>query len=204
MSCSDTRLALGAYVLGALDPPERCEVDRHLAGCPACRDELAAVAGLPALLGRLSADEVAAGPPRPGPALLERTLAELRRRRRRRLVASIACLAVGVALVAAAVVVRERPPTPVTATSHGVRAEVTMQTRDWGTALAVQVNGTYGRQRCQLVVTGRDGHREVAASWATTRSGKVRVTGATSIPQAQVAAVSVALQDGTPIVTVRR
>jgi predicted anti-sigma-YlaC factor YlaD len=201
--CSQARLALGAYVVGTLDPAERSAIDRHLARCPACRDELAGLAGLPALLGRLSAGEVVAGPPRPGPALLDRTLAELRHRRRRRLAVATAAVAAGVVLAGTAVVVtREPPPAPVTATSHGVRAEVTMQDRNWGTLLAVRVAGTYGAHRCQLVVIGRDGQREVAASWATTGSGEVRVTGATSIPQAQVTSVSVALQDGTPLVTV--
>ena len=31
--------SLGSYLLGALGPGERREVDAHLAGCPACFDE---------------------------------------------------------------------------------------------------------------------------------------------------------------------
>lgn len=50
---------LGVYVLGAIDPAERSQVDAHLAGCPACREELAGLAGLPALLGRVQFDEAA-------------------------------------------------------------------------------------------------------------------------------------------------
>ena len=56
--CTDTRQALGVYVLGAIDPAERSQVDRHITGCRECRDELAGLAGLPALLSRVSADEV--------------------------------------------------------------------------------------------------------------------------------------------------
>jgi hypothetical protein len=56
--CMDTRQALGVYVLGAIDPAERSLVDRHVTGCRECRDELAGLAGLPALLSRVSADEV--------------------------------------------------------------------------------------------------------------------------------------------------
>jgi hypothetical protein len=56
--CDEIRHALGAYVLGAIDPAERAVVDRHIATCPACRDELAGLAGLPALLGRLTMAEV--------------------------------------------------------------------------------------------------------------------------------------------------
>jgi anti-sigma factor RsiW len=60
MDCSQARLALGVYVLGALDPAERALVDAHLAGCRDCRDELAGLAGLPALLARVSAEEAIA------------------------------------------------------------------------------------------------------------------------------------------------
>ncbi|HXO25557.1 MAG TPA: zf-HC2 domain-containing protein, partial [Streptosporangiaceae bacterium] len=56
--CGDARLALGVYVLGAIDPTERALVDAHLATCRDCRDELAGLAGLPALLARVNPDEV--------------------------------------------------------------------------------------------------------------------------------------------------
>ncbi|GAA4328075.1 hypothetical protein GCM10023178_40840 [Actinomadura luteofluorescens] len=52
--CTEARTALGSYVLGALDPGERSRLEAHLEGCPACRDELAGMAGLPALLGRVA------------------------------------------------------------------------------------------------------------------------------------------------------
>jgi hypothetical protein len=57
MDCAETRLSLGVYVLGAIDPAERSLVDQHLATCRDCRDELAGLAGLPALLARVSAEE---------------------------------------------------------------------------------------------------------------------------------------------------
>jgi hypothetical protein len=57
MDCAETRLSLGVYVLGAIDPAERALVDAHLATCRDCRDELAGLAGLPALLARVSAEE---------------------------------------------------------------------------------------------------------------------------------------------------
>jgi len=56
--CTDARLSLGVYVLGAIDPAERALVDAHLATCRDCRDELAGLAGLPALLARVNPDEV--------------------------------------------------------------------------------------------------------------------------------------------------
>jgi Putative zinc-finger len=60
MDCSEARLSLGVYVLGAIDPAERALVDSHLAGCRECRDELAGLAGLPALLARVGTEEALA------------------------------------------------------------------------------------------------------------------------------------------------
>jgi hypothetical protein len=56
--CTEARLSLGVYVLGAIDPAERSLVDTHLLTCQDCRDELAGLAGLPALLARVNPDEI--------------------------------------------------------------------------------------------------------------------------------------------------
>lgn len=96
MDCPEVRLSLGVYVLGAIDPAERALVDSHLATCRDCRDELAGLAGLPALLARVSTEEaialaVADGPavafaemPEPPPELLATVLDLTAARRRRR------------------------------------------------------------------------------------------------------------------------
>jgi hypothetical protein len=96
MDCPEVRLSLGVYVLGAIDPAERALVDSHLATCRDCRDELAGLAGLPALLARVSTEEaialaVADGPaaafdemPEPPRELLATVLDLTAARRRRR------------------------------------------------------------------------------------------------------------------------
>jgi anti-sigma factor RsiW len=56
--CAEARPSLGVYVLGAIDPAERGLVDAHLVTCRDCRDELAGMAGLPALLARVNPDEI--------------------------------------------------------------------------------------------------------------------------------------------------
>jgi hypothetical protein len=60
MDCPEARVSLGVYVLGAIDPAERALVEGHLATCQNCRDELAGLAGLPALLARVSTEEAVA------------------------------------------------------------------------------------------------------------------------------------------------
>jgi hypothetical protein len=106
MDCSEARVALGVYVLGAIDPAERALVDHHLAQCRECRDELAGLAGLPALLSRVSTEEavaLAASDPRPAweeegleppdrlvGKVLDLTAARRRRRRWREAIVGVA------------------------------------------------------------------------------------------------------------------
>ncbi|RAN74259.1 hypothetical protein B5P43_29575 [Bacillus sp. SRB_336] len=53
-----------AYVLGSLTPADRREYERHVAGCPSCRDRLAELSGLPGLLALVGRDTL---DPAPGP-----------------------------------------------------------------------------------------------------------------------------------------
>jgi hypothetical protein len=57
MRCPETR-SIGAYLLGALDPPEHLEMEQHLTECAICRQELVEVAHLPGLLHRLTLEDV--------------------------------------------------------------------------------------------------------------------------------------------------
>jgi hypothetical protein len=58
MMCPQT-VDAGVYVLGALAPADRAQYERHLAGCAECREEVADLAVLPGLLGRLDAPTAA-------------------------------------------------------------------------------------------------------------------------------------------------
>ena len=51
--CAQIRPELGVYVLGAITPAGRAVVGRHLVSCPRCRDEVAGLAGIPAMLRRV-------------------------------------------------------------------------------------------------------------------------------------------------------
>jgi hypothetical protein len=70
----DLRIALGAYVLGALDPVENDQVQRHLLECVDCRNEYRDLAAMPGLLATTTETEMASGPMPPGAELLERLL----------------------------------------------------------------------------------------------------------------------------------
>lgn len=50
--------ALGSYLLGALGPEERRQVDEHLASSAPCRDELARLALVPAAPAKLSLQDL--------------------------------------------------------------------------------------------------------------------------------------------------
>jgi hypothetical protein len=68
-----------AYVLGSLSETDRREFDAHLEGCRACRDAVAEISDVPALLSLLDFDEIndesdpiAVRPPSPQPGLVGR------------------------------------------------------------------------------------------------------------------------------------
>ncbi|MBB2909234.1 hypothetical protein FHS43_000480 [Streptosporangium becharense] len=100
MTCDETRMSLGVYALGALDPEERVLVEAHLAECAGCRAELEELSGVTAFLGRVSEDDVAQAVSPPA-AVLDRLLLDARTRRRRvtrlmlSLAASVALLGLG-------------------------------------------------------------------------------------------------------------
>lgn len=62
IDCAEARISLGVYVLGALEPEDRAEVDAHLVTCRGCQVELADLESLPVLLASLSDEDAAAIP----------------------------------------------------------------------------------------------------------------------------------------------
>ena len=179
--------ATGAYVLGALDEAEQAAFEEHLAGCPACREEV------DQLLPAAQALPVSVDPVAPPPSLKARIMAEVEREasllaaagpeadrppraserpRRRfglrvpRLVPSAVAavlLVVGIAIGAGAMALRDRGP------DRTVAAEVSGPP---GAALQVEISGDEGRLtarglpappggRVYQVWLKRDGHAPV-------------------------------------------
>jgi len=206
------REQLGAYALGALEPRERAEVDAHLRECPACREELARLAALPGLLSRLSPEEAAE--PVPAPADVgERALAALsvqararraRRSRRRRWGAGLGVAAAAVAVAGLVVAAggadgEDGVPLriePVAADAGAVTGTAWAEGRDWGTAIGVDLERLPDRPAYELTAVARDGHREVAATWAGTEGGAAEVEGACAILPADMAGYEVTSGDG--------
>lgn len=118
--CAGIRPQLGVYLTGAVAPADRAVVVRHLASCERCRDELAGLAALPALLRRLPARTVAQPPgggatapePEAGEALLGRVLRRIATRRRHRRWALAVAAAVLAAMAAVGWTLRPPPPPP--------------------------------------------------------------------------------------------
>jgi hypothetical protein len=211
-ACQPMRLELGAYLFGALDASERARIAAHLDSCPDCRDELAGLAPLPGLLARIpDEDLVTETPDRPGNA--ELLLGDIARmRRRRRLVAAglaAACVAVAGGVVGAHDILSgSRGPSGVViaganASSH-VSGRATLLATPEGTTVEVGVTGVRPGTRCQLVVLGLDGRREVAATWRANYEGTATVTGASALTPGQIRELIVAAQPGTPLVVMVR
>lgn len=209
------RDALGAYVVGALDPDGREVVEDHLADCSSCRDELALLAGIPPLLGRLDADEVdglLVGDDGPVSDLFVARIARERRSLRRRVWAwRVAAAAAMLALVISLVPGPDPSsgslslaPVAMAADAERVRGSGTIDARPWGTAVALDLDGLPRRDRYLLVVTAVDGSREVAASWGPTATGRALLAGASSIDRGLVDHLAVEDAEGEALVAFGR
>jgi hypothetical protein len=185
--CREMRQLLGVYVVGAIDPAERTLVDDHLHHCAECRDELAGLAGLPAMLSRVPAADVEelslapGGLPEmlePPPEMLDSLLRAVTAKRRSRMwqgavaVAASAVLAGGVATAVTQLtntssvqVQQGRDVATGVNTNAGVAAVVDYSETPWhSTAMRVEVSGVRPGTTCQFWVIGSNG-RAYAGSW---------------------------------------
>jgi anti-sigma factor RsiW len=210
-----------AYVLGSLSSTDRREFEAHMADCPSCREAVAQLSGMPALLSRLDRNEVAAinasdhtsGGPEISPELLPSLLATVRwRRRRTQLVTWTAAAAAAVVLAIAVLVgVAGRPPTsaPPQATASALpmaqvgttllASTVSLSRQQWGTHIALKFVCTAPvdahHDTVALVVVGRDGSQSRLATWVAIPGHTAAPTGSISTPVDQIAAVQVVLAD---------
>jgi anti-sigma factor RsiW len=211
--CREMRQSLGVYVLGAIDPAERALVDDHLATCLDCREELAGLAGLPALLRkiplaeaeRLAVPESGTGLAAPEEllhSLLGRAVQVKRIRRWRGLVAAAAVVLVALGGGAIAVnALKPAAPQPGIASSDGHHWHTVARTdaltgagmtvkytsMPWGTELSVQVTGIPAGTDCTLQAVNAAGQRLTVSDWRVSYvGGPAWYPGATWIPDASL------------------
>jgi hypothetical protein len=172
------RRDLGVYVLGALEPVRREQVERHLADCSTCRDELTELAALPGLLNRLreEPDLVDITPPAVEPALV-RVAEERRRWRVRTRLALAAALAAVVALLIVVVAAIPSSPAAVTFASTDRGAVAAVEARRWGMMVDLEVRDLPERPGYVLEAVALDGHRAQVATWRHV-DGPIRLQGA--------------------------
>jgi hypothetical protein len=183
-ACRELRQLLGVYVVGAIDPAERAQVDEHLGACSACRDELAGLAGLPAMLSRVPVEDVErmagsviALPEQhePSPELLNSLLRKVATKRRTRIWRGSAAVAATAAIAAggtaAALTLAASSATPVWSAASGmspathVTAVVKFAKASDGTQMKVHVSGIEPGTRCQFWVLTGNGAKAPAGAW---------------------------------------
>jgi anti-sigma factor RsiW len=218
--CSHIRHALGVYVVGAIDPAERSVVDAHLSHCLNCREELAGLAGLPALLGRvpladaerlaLGDEELEEAPAELLDALMGQVAARRRARRWRVIAAAAAAaiIAVGGGGLAGGILMSHRPSTPPylvrgsDQVTH-VTAAVYYSPAKPGTRMQVQVTGIPNGTHCEFWVTTTTGRHLLVGGWTVNdyKSGNW-YNASTSVAMSQLRSVDVSGANGKILVTV--
>jgi hypothetical protein len=152
-----------AYIFGSLSDSDRREYEAHLRTCQSCRQSVDDLSGMPALLGQLSADDVAAiddgdfaDPPLP-PRILPSLLATVSRKRRNARIgtwSAAAAVAAAVMVFGVLIGVQLHPGAPATVPPRAdaaltmtpvsptdLTATVSMTGHGWGTQ--IDMNCTY-------------------------------------------------------------
>jgi anti-sigma factor RsiW len=218
-----------AYVLGSLSAADRREFEAHMADCPACRQAVAELSGIPAILSQLNRNHVAAinesdhasGVPAMSPELLPSLLAAVRwRRRRTRLMTWTASAAAAVVLTIGVLVGIQggfpTSPPPQTTVSALPMAQVgttllastvSLSGQQWGTYIALKfvclAPPDAHHDTVALVVVGRDGSQTRLATWVAIPGHTATPTGSISTPVNQIAAVQVVLADNGQVMLQR-
>ncbi len=211
-----------AYVLGSLSGSERREFEAHLAYCASCREAVAELSGVPALLSRLSREEVAAineaEPALATPELLPSLLETVRwRRRRTRLTwlasaAAAVVLGIGVLLgVNGFVGTHSQPTTSAQPMSQvGTKlltSTISLSSEHWGTFINLQcfclAPPDAHHDTLAMVVVGRDGSQTRLATWVAEPGHTATPAGSISTPINEIASVQVVSADSGQILLER-
>ncbi len=205
-----------AYVLGSLSPTDRREFEAHMADCPACREAVAELSGMPALLSQLDRSDVAAlneDTPELSEELLPSLLATVQWRRRRSRLVTWSCSAAAAVVLAVGVLIgvmghsptSSPPQTSVSALpmaqvgTTALTSTVSITGQRWGTFIdltCVCLAPVYAHHdRLAMVVVGRDGSHTRLATWIAEPGHTAKPAGSISMPSDRIAAVQVVSAD---------
>jgi len=194
-------LAIGPYLLGALDGETRRGLREHLETCEACQAELIRLAGVPGLMAQV-------GPPNlreraeaePSPNLRERLLHEVvveragRRRRQQWLSAAAALLLVALpvgAFLGARLLddpgptIAVSPEVALSVANDQLSGTVSWSAHGWGAEIYPQITGLEPGQEYELIAISRDGNTDVVMTWIGAE-GLVNPIGTMSITEANL------------------
>jgi Putative zinc-finger len=221
---------VAAYVLGALDEPEKFAFERHLAGCPRCQAELDELAGLPALLDQVRDSELLADLLVPMPPAEDKVLrgvlvdvASARRKRKR--VGLLVAAAAAVLIIAGPLVAigvsggfggsgsSTAQAEMVTATNpaNNVAVKLALTPTSWGTKVGFDLTGVRGPLNCVLYAVDRNGDKFAAASWSVSATGygvpgspdALHIDGGVGLQRSDIARFEFARDNGPDILSVK-
>ncbi len=219
-----------AYVLGSLSAADRREFEAHMAQCLDCRDAVAELSGVPALLSQLGREEVASinesGPtsalfsaPEMSPEVLTSLLAAVRFRRRRNRMTTWAASAAAAVVLGLGVLVGVQghsttAPQQVTASqpmaqvgTNLLTSTVSLTSQHWGTFINMQcvclAPPDAHHDTLAMVVVGRDGSKTRLATWVAEPGHTATPAGSISTPVDQIAAVQVVAADSGQVLLQR-
>lgn len=172
--CREWRELLGAYALDQLEGDERAGLKAHLDGCARCREELAALQPVAAMLPHADPALFESAAPQPSPELGERIRATIaaererdrRQRRRRRAFGGFALGGAAAALAAVALAIfvlggggGENPEQEVRFASlpQGVKIDATLEPHAYGTEIHMYVHGIPSGTLCRVSLRGPSG-----------------------------------------------
>jgi len=180
-SCRTYRELLGVYVVGAMEPGERALLDAHLSQCYECREELAGLLRLTALMHRVpvaEAERIALagatddGSSEPSVEVLSSLLKQVGARRRTRRLRAMFTTAAAIVLtvggaVAATEALNSHPPFEVARVVQGPFGATVRYVKTTGgtTSMSVRVTGIPEWTECKFWVITKDGRRDLAGGW---------------------------------------
>jgi anti-sigma factor RsiW len=214
-----------SYVLGALSAAERREFEAHLAGCPSCREAVAELSGIPALLSQLNRGDVLAidessRAPQMSSQLLPSLLETVRwRRRRARITTWVASAAAAIVLGVGVLVgvngfLGTHPQPTITSAqpmeqigTKLLSSTISVSSQHWGTFINLQcyclAPPDAHHDTLAMVVVGRDGSQTRLATWVAIPGHTATPAGSVSTPMDQIASVQVVAADSGQVLLQR-